>query len=385
MEFGGYRILELVAQGGMGMVYRAYDLRLHREVALKTLRVRDPVVRQRFRRECEALAQARHPHVMPCYAAGEHEGEPYLVLPLLRGETLAARLVRGPLSLAEAVRIGARLADALAFLHARGILHRDLKPDNVLFDEQGEPLIADFGLVKLESSEQPLERLTLSGAMLGTPQFWPPEQATGQVARIGPASDVYGLGATLYCVLSGRPPQLAETLGELVEALDRPPPPLGSLRPDVPASLARLVHDCLAKDPEARPRAAEVACALGSGRARGARLRRGAAAAPRPGAVRADDPARSRRRGGGGVGPPRRARARPLRRRKDAGGRGPERPPPRAEALADGDWVGSRRARRGAFSVDELVSLREAALRVALRQPSLPRCARRSSSWARCA
>ena len=259
-----YELLEELARGGMGAVYRAWDRGAGRDVAIKLLLAADggrvdELRRRRVLREAETLARLRHPHVVAVHGAGEHQGVPYLVLELVQGESLEQRLVReGRLPLREAALIGAKLARALAHVHAQEVLHRDLKPGNVLLRAlDREPLLTDFGLALDLSHEG--TRLSQTGTFLGTPQYWPPEQARGELQRIGPWSDVYGLGATLYQLITGRPPHEGGSLHELVQAAEGAKTPLRTLRPEIAPELARAVERCLAPDPAARPGALELA------------------------------------------------------------------------------------------------------------------------------
>ncbi|MCA8925343.1 MAG: serine/threonine protein kinase, partial [Planctomycetes bacterium] len=205
-SIGPYHLEETLGSGGMGVVYRAVDPRDGREVAIKTLlsdRRASEASRQRTRRELEALRRLDHPHVLRVLDAGEADG-PYMVLELVRGESLADRLRRGPLPLDAALRLAREQASALEHVHAAGLLHRDLKPANVLLREDGSSCLTDFGLtLEVEATRS---RLTKTGQLLGTPGFWAPEQAQGDPHACSPATDVYGFGALLYAALTGRPP-----------------------------------------------------------------------------------------------------------------------------------------------------------------------------------
>jgi len=248
-KLAGYELLEELGRGGMGVVYRARDPHLDREVALKVLsKSFDSRSRERFLRECQATARLQHPHIVRVHSAGEEGGLRYLVLDLVEGEPLAERLRRGTLPPATARAIAAKLADALAHAHQHGVLHRDLKPSNVLLVGD-EPVLLDFGLARLQDASG----LSRSGMLLGTPGFLAPEQARGEVSAVGEHTDVYGLGATLYAMLCGRPPVEGESLGELLEASAK-----GRIRPPsahvegVDRELAVICMRCLETDPRSR-------------------------------------------------------------------------------------------------------------------------------------
>ena len=247
------------------MVVEGYDARTERRVAVKLLlkgRGADEASRRRFLREGRSLAKLRHPHVVCVHDAGEEHGVPYLVLDLVEGGSLQERLDRaGPLPPAEVAAIGRDLAGALAAAHAVGVLHRDLKPENVLAEVGGRVLLTDFGLAKDLDRLGETQRLTQSGVYMGTPGFWSPEQASGHPERIGVPSDVYGLGATLYALLTARAPVDAESFLALVVATQQDPP--APLPASVPKGLQAVVMTCLAKDPTERyPSAALLAADL---------------------------------------------------------------------------------------------------------------------------
>ena len=258
-RFGPYSVVREIARGGMGVVYEALDPAGQR-VAVKTLlheRIEDPRRRKRFQIETEALARLRHPHVVPLLAAGDEQGVPWFSLEFVEGESLQERLRRGPLSVEETVRIGHQLAQALSYVHGCGVLHRDLKPDNVLL-RGDQALLTDFGLAR--DADTQLSRVTNTGAFLGTPGYWPPEQARGQQALVGPRSDLYGLGAVLYACLTGRPPLTASTLADFYAKLatGAGPPSIRSQRPEVPEWLDALCARCLRLEPGLRPDSAEA-------------------------------------------------------------------------------------------------------------------------------
>ncbi len=258
-DFGDYELLGPLGQGGMGVVYRAHQRSLDREVALKLLAAGPwaaPAFIERFRREAQAAARMQHPNIVPIYEIGSHAELNFFTMALVRGESLAQRIDRGgPLPPAEAARLVRRIAEALDYAHRLGILHLDLKPANVLVDADGEPHVADFGLSKRVD-----ESLDADGdEVSGTPSYMAPEQATGQSQRIGVGTDLYGLGAILYELLTGRPPFLAATprltleqvvVGELV--------PPSACRADVPPDLDAICMTCLARDAAARYPSARV-------------------------------------------------------------------------------------------------------------------------------
>ncbi|MCA8920868.1 MAG: SUMF1/EgtB/PvdO family nonheme iron enzyme [Planctomycetes bacterium] len=265
MQIGPYEVLEKVAEGGMGTVYRVREPASGREFAVKTLKSSRPQARRRFQREAEAMHALQHPNLVRCVAVGEEDGDPYLVMDYVEGESLQAQLDRqGALSLGDALEVAGSLCDALQAVHARDLLHRDLKPDNVLRSRDGRLLLTDFGLVKRDRPGMSrLESLTRDGSALGTPGYWSPEQARGQLARIGPPTDVYGLAATLYGLLTGAPPRGGTSLVEVITALDHPVPPLSEALPAAPAPLVALLGRALADEPELRPSLEEFAQVVG--------------------------------------------------------------------------------------------------------------------------
>jgi len=260
---GRYRLEERIGIGAMGEVWRAHDLTLQREVALKRVRLDghvDSAAQARFRREAVAMAGVSHPNVVIVYDAGTDagpEGETaYLVMELLDGPSCADLIgADRTLPLSEVERIGAGVAAGLAAAHRAGVVHRDIKPGNIVIN-RGVPTIVDFGIARLE--QESTATLTAPQTTIGTAAYMSPEQALGQ--PVGPASDIYSLGALIVALATGSPPFGATNALALMRAhVDDPPPALTDLRPEVAAALADLVTRMLAKDPEDRPSAAEAA------------------------------------------------------------------------------------------------------------------------------
>ncbi|MCO5167142.1 MAG: bifunctional serine/threonine-protein kinase/formylglycine-generating enzyme family protein [Planctomycetes bacterium] len=248
-EVGGYQIERLLGRGGMGAVYAGVDPRTGAPVAIKVLAAADPQSRARFRREGVAQAAVdRHPNVLRVLGAGEQDGAPFLVMELAEGGDLAARLKQGPLPPREAARLVAQLAHGLAHVHRAGILHRDLKPQNVLFDAAGTPRLVDFGVARVRGEEA----LTRTGDLVGTPAYMAPEQADGARRAIDERTDVYGLGAVLYHAVTGRPPFDGGAAQTIRAVLMDPPTPPSQEVPGLPPDVDRVVLKALAKDPADR-------------------------------------------------------------------------------------------------------------------------------------
>jgi len=252
-RFGDYELQEKLASGGMGVVYKARQVSLNRLVALKMIRSGEFATEsdiRRFRAEAETVADLDHPNIVPIYEVGEHGGYHYFSMKLLEGGTLAAHLDRYGSDPRAAARVIATLARAILHAHRRGILHRDLKPSNILLDADDEPLIADFGLAKrLDATLD----LTATGAVVGTPPYFAPEVTLGRKGAITTATDVYGLGAILYALLTGSAPFLAESIWELIEKVkEQPPEPPQQFNPRVDADLQTICLKCLEKDPGSR-------------------------------------------------------------------------------------------------------------------------------------
>jgi tetratricopeptide (TPR) repeat protein len=258
-ELGRYELLGRIGAGGMGVVYRARQKGLNRLVALKVIRMREVVSAdeaRRFRAEAETAAALDHPHVVPVYEVSEHQGQLFYSMRLMEGGSLATQLERFQAELREAARLVAAIARAVHHAHQRGILHRDLKPGNILLDAEGQPHVSDFGLAKRVESDG---SLTQTGAIVGTPQYMAPEQTRGQKGAVTTATDVYGLGAVLYALLTGKAPFRGETALETLEQVrDREPEPPRRSNPKVDRDLETICLKCLHKDPARRYSSAEA-------------------------------------------------------------------------------------------------------------------------------
>jgi eukaryotic-like serine/threonine-protein kinase len=252
-QISGYRVDGVLGSGGMGVVYRAWDLRLDRAVALKMLLAgaqARPNELERFLREAQAVAALRHPNIVQVYDVGDAGGRAYFTMKLVEGGDLAEKIQGTPQTALKAASVVAVLADAIHVAHQSGIVHRDLKPSNVLLTTDGTPKVTDFGLARRFEGDV---GLTLSGTPMGTPSYMAPEQARGDKNAVGPATDVYALGAILYELLTGRPPFRAETPTATLQQVvtDEVVPP-ARLNPRVPRDLDTICLKCLHKEPRRR-------------------------------------------------------------------------------------------------------------------------------------
>jgi len=260
-KIGRYQIKSELGRGGMATVYRAYDPSFDREVAIKVLpreMLHDPQFRARFEREIKMVAGLEHPAIVPVYDVGEEDGQPYFVMRLMLGGSLSDMISSGRIPLEETARIIGKIAQGLTYAHKKHVIHRDLKPDNILFDDNGDPFISDFGVARLTESTS---NLTGSG-VIGTPAYMSPEQAQG--IEIDNRSDVYGLGVIIYQMLSGQQPYSADTpMGVVVKHITEPVPEILNMIPSLPFEVDVLIKKAMAKDKTKRySTAVELAKAL---------------------------------------------------------------------------------------------------------------------------
>jgi serine/threonine protein kinase/Flp pilus assembly protein TadD len=251
--FGDYELLEVIGRGGQGVVYRAHQKSLNRTVALKVIGLghwATDAHLKRFRREAEAAASLDHPGIVPIYEVGEQEGSCYFSMKLIEGGQLDAALKREPMPIRKALELIAKVARTVHYAHEHGILHRDIKPGNILLDQKGEPHLTDFGLARLVETESTVTR-TLE--VLGTPSYMAPEQAVGNNAALTAATDLYGLGAVLYQLLTGQPPFAGGTTYETIKLLlDTEPRQPRALNRKIDRDLSTICLKCLEKDPKRR-------------------------------------------------------------------------------------------------------------------------------------
>src|SRR5213596_2517166 len=252
-DFGDYELLQEIGRGGQGIVYRARQKSLNRIVALKVIGLAHWATEahvKRFRMEAEAAASLNHPCIVPIYEVGERDGACYFSMGLVDGGQLDAVAKREPISVRHAAELIAKLARTVSYAHEHGILHRDIKPGNILLDVKGEPHLTDFGLARLAETESTVTRTM---EVSGTPSYMAPEQAVGDNARVSGATDIYGLGAVLYQLLTGHPPFAGGTTYETVRlVLDTEPRQPRLLNPKVDRDLATICLKCLEKDPKRR-------------------------------------------------------------------------------------------------------------------------------------
>src|SRR5688572_367463 len=296
-----YELESEIGRGGMSVVYRARDIRLNRAVAIKVLPpelAHDPAVSTRFTREAQTSAHLAHAHIVPIYDVGEGSGIAYFVMALITGGNLATLLGREPRQPIEDVRrLLWEIADALAYAHLRGVIHRDIKPDNILLDKDtGRAMVTDFGIARAMEANT---RLTVTGIAVGTPAYMSPEQAVGE-REIDGRSDIYSLGVLAYQMLTGRVPFTAgNSVALLMKHVSEYPRPIAELRPETPKGLRDAIERALAKSPEDRwPMAATLRDALTSdavpGAAwRGERREQVRYTSPRPENARRDRSSRS--------------------------------------------------------------------------------------------
>ncbi len=252
-RFGDYLLMEPIARGGMGVVFKARQVSLNRVVALKMIltgQFASEADVLRFHAEAEAAANLDHPGIVPIHEVGQHAGQHYYCMGFVEGRSLARRVADGPLPPREAAELTRKVAEAIAYAHAHGVIHRDLKPSNILLDTQGQPRVTDFGLAKRVEGDS---SLTATGQVLGTPSYMPPEQAAGRADEVGPLADVYSLGAVLYTLLVGRPPFQAATVVEtLRQVLEREPVSPRQLNHGIERDLETICLTCLHKEPTRR-------------------------------------------------------------------------------------------------------------------------------------
>src|SRR6266446_4639176 len=252
-DFGDYKLLEEIGRGGQGVVYRAHQKSLNRTVALKVIGLGHWATEahlKRFRREAEAAASLEHPCIVPIYEVGERDGSCYFSMKFIEGGQLDAVAKREAMPIRRAVELIAKVARTVHYAHEHHILHRDIKPGNILLDRQGEPHLTDFGLARLVETESTVTRTM---EVLGTPSYMAPEQAVGNNAAISSVTDVYGLGAVLYQLLTGQPPFAGGTTYETIKLLlDIEPRQPRLLNPKIDRDLSTICLKCLEKDPKRR-------------------------------------------------------------------------------------------------------------------------------------
>ena len=249
-KIGRYEVKSELGRGGMATVYRAVDPNSGREVAIKVLpreMMHDPQFRERFEREIKMIASLEHPAIVPVYDVGDIDGQPYFVMRFMTGGSLSDLIEKGSIPIEDTAKIIEKIAQGLAYAHRKGVIHRDLKPDNILFNDDGEPFISDFGVAKISESTS---NLTGSG-VIGTPAYMSPEQAQGNEVDL--RSDVYGLGVIVYQMLSGHQPYSADTpMGVVVKHITEPVPEILKVLPNLPEEVDAIIKTAMAKDKNQR-------------------------------------------------------------------------------------------------------------------------------------
>lgn len=257
-QFGEFELIEEIGRGGMGVVFKARHQKLNRIVALKMIlggELASPEDRQRFMAEANAAAKLQHDSIVSVYEVGQHEGKLFFCMEYVSGRTLLQELRSGPCTPRRATKILLQIANAMSYAHQQGVLHRDLKPSNILIAENGDAKITDFGLAKKISNRKSIaiKKVTLTGAVVGTPAYMSPEQAAGARGEIGPASDIYSIGSILYYMLTGRAPfQGSSPMDTLLMVLDQDPIPPRIVNRNANRELEMICLRCLQKPPELR-------------------------------------------------------------------------------------------------------------------------------------
>src|SRR5712691_2542394 len=253
MDFGDYELLEQIGRGGQGVVFRARQKSLNRTIALKVIGLGQWATKahlKRFRLEAEAAASLDHPCIVPIYEVGERDGQCYFSMKFIEGGQLDEVVKQTPISIRRAVELIAKVARTVNYAHEHGILHRDIKPGNILLDAKGEPQLTDFGLARLVESESTVTR---TREVMGTPSYMAPEQAVGNNTAVSNATDVYGIGAVLYQLLTGHPPFAGGATYETIRLLlDTEPRQPRLWNPKVDRDLSTICLKCLEKDPTRR-------------------------------------------------------------------------------------------------------------------------------------